>query len=140
GTIMLQEAVQASQPITLEFRPTNGGNPILRNVVLSPTGAYAVADIPVGEYALAIKGAKWLRTVITVNTTNNNAANATIRAGDANDDNSADALDLAILIGAFNTVPDDAGWNPAADFNCDDSADALDLALLIANFNTTGDA
>ncbi len=56
-------------------------------------------------------------------------------AGDANDDQSVDFLDLSILAQSYNGS---GGKNWAqGDFNGDGSVDFLDLAILAQNYNTT---
>jgi hypothetical protein len=62
-----------------------------------------------------------------------------LRAGDANDDNSADVLDLDLLIQSFDTCLGDPNFIATSDFNYDGCTDVLDLDLLFRNFDTVGD-
>lgn len=64
---------------------------------------------------------------------------ATLRAGDANNDNTVDVLDLDAQFQAFDSQAGHLDFDPGADFNCDDSVDVLDLDLLMQNFDQQGD-
>jgi len=142
GTISLEGATNLSQPATFEFRPTDSSEPFRRDVTLRGNGSFFLAALPPLNYNVRIKSPQWLAKATPVDLRSADVSGfvASLRAGDANDDNSADALDLAVLINAFNTTNGlDAAYNQAADFNTDGSVDALDLALLIDNFNTEGD-
>jgi len=140
GAIFLQSAANSAQSIDFTFRPTTG-SAFTRTATLDASGTYSLANIPFGNYTVAIKGAKWLRKNITVNARVGNVlnANATLLAGDANNDNFADISDLLLLISAYNKVAPNAGFSDAADFNCDGSNDIADLLLLVANYNKQGD-
>ncbi len=140
GTVALQGIVNAAQPIGFTFRPTVG-SAFTRNATLTASGGYSLTNIPAGTYTLSIKGAKWLRKNIAVNSGAGNVANAnaTLRAGDANNDNFVDISDLILLIGAYNQSSPAAGYNATADFNADGSNDIADLLLLISNYNQQGD-
>ena len=58
---------------------------------------------------------------------------------DANDDNTVDATDFGVFVGAYNsdsTVPG-SGYDPAADFNNDGSGRRHRLwRLFVGNYNT----
>ncbi len=141
GRIALQSCVNSVQPIEFTFRPT-AGSVFTRTVTLNATGAYTLSNIPFGEYSVSVKGAKWLRKTISVNANTGDVtnANATLLAGDANNDNFADISDLLLLIGHYNQVSPNAGFSDAADFNCDGVNDISDLLLLIGNYNKQGDS
>lgn len=143
GNILLQGSPGVTANIRFEFRPTTGGDSLIRHITAGPLGLFTFADIPPGTYDIAVKGGKWLqRTVHNVNTSDNsNITNLRIflLAGDANDDNSVDVLDLDMLIQSFDALSGDNNWNPNADFNSDMSVDVLDLDLLIQNFDLMGD-
>jgi hypothetical protein len=64
---------------------------------------------------------------------------ATLRAGDTNEDNAVDITDLLTLIGAYNQVAPATSYLEAADFNGDGINDIADLLLLIANYNREGE-
>jgi hypothetical protein len=147
GVIILEDSVNATQEITFEFRPAAGGASTTRKVTLVPhispsAGSYTIDDVLPGTYVVHIKGAKWLAKNLTVTTNGGDvvAFNATLLAGDANNDNAVDVLDLDQLIQSFDKCESDLGFLNGPDFNCDGCADVLDLDLLIRNFDQAGDA
>ncbi len=141
GIIALQGTQNAVQPITFTFHPTTG-SAFTRYATLNFAGSYTVDNIPSGQYIVSIKGAKWLRKNISVDVrlANITNANATLLAGDANNDNFADIADLLLLIAHYNQASPNAGYSDAADFNCDGVDDIADLLLLIGNYNKQGDS
>ena len=146
GVITLEGCVSSaisSQSVTFQFRPQPSGSPFTQTVKLNPDGSYAVPGIPTTAYNVAIKASKWLQVVKPFNPAAANPAafNATLLAGDANNDNSVDATDFGIFVSAYNSdvgVPG-SGYDPAADFNCDGAVDATDFGLFVGNYNTVGD-
>lgn len=142
GHITLQNAVNQAQPLTFEFRPTDATQPFVRAVTLNADRTFSLAGIPRKAYHVRIKGAKWLAKVLTVDTTNGDVSevNTTLRAGDANNDNAVDIVDLLLLIAHYNQVSPNAGYVEAADSNCDGITDIVDLLLLIGNYNMLGDS
>ena len=105
-------------------------------------GNFTVSNALPQSYTIAIKGAKWLQKTIPADSTNGPVVNLniTLPAGDANNDNSVDTSDFAVLLGAYNgdaTIPG-SGYDPAADFNGDGAVDASDFALLVGNYNAEG--
>ena len=146
GTITLQDIFNVAQTLFGIFRPI-GGYALLypevftREITLNPDGSFNLDTVPPGTYEVSVKGAKWLRKNVMLDNSTGPVTTFALDllAGDANDDNSVDVFDLALLIQAFNSVPGDPNWNEACDFNCDSSVDIFDLDLLIRNFNTEGD-
>jgi len=140
GTILLQASEDLAQPITFAFRPKNGGAAITRQQTLGPDGSFVFDDVPAGDYNLAVKGKKWLRTVAPVDAASGDAYGIVILlpTGDVNNDNSVDIQDLSLMADAFFTAPGDTSWNPNADLNGDDTVDIADLSLLADNFFTEG--
>jgi hypothetical protein len=140
GVVTLQHCLDRAQPITFEFRPADGSNPLTRTTVLDADGAFFFNDIPLGAYHLAIKGDRWLRRVIPVNAGGDvSGVMAALLAGDINHDNVVDDADLELLRAAFGSRPGDPNWNPPADLNCDGVVDEADLLLLHSNFGQAGD-
>ncbi len=139
GTIALQSCPTTGVTVTLEFRLA-GGN-FTRTVVLNAAGTYTLTGIPKANYMVAIKGVKWLRKVLAVNTTGGNASgvNTTLKGGDANGDNIVDINDLLLLIGSYNQVRGIGNYTASTDFNNDGVDDISDLLLLISNYNQLGD-
>jgi hypothetical protein len=130
-----------NQPLTLEFRPADGSGAFLRSITLNPDGSFALGGIAPKKYNLAIKGGKWLRRVIAVDTSGGNAAGVTanLLPGDINNDNIVTIADLGLLADAFNTTPSSGNWNANADLNCDGKVNIADLGLLADNFGRSGD-
>ena len=127
--------------ITFEFRPKPSGNKIIRTANIGANGNFALTNIPTGNYNLAVKSAKWLQKVtpLDLRGADQTTFAVTLLGGDADDSNSCDVLDLALLIEAFGTVLGDANYTDVTDFNCDQAVDVLDFAVLVANFGTIGD-
>jgi hypothetical protein len=142
GRLTLQGAINQAQPVVFEFRPTDGTQPFLRTLTLNPNRTFQINEIPKGNYNVWIKADRWLAKVIAADMTNSSVSGVqvTLNAGDANNDNSVDVLDLDVLIRGFDTAEGDAGFLEGADFNADDFVDVLDLDLLVRNFDETGDA
>jgi hypothetical protein len=53
--------------------------------------------------------------------------------GDCNGDGSVDTQDLLVLVAAWGTAADEAGYNAAADLNGDWAVDVCDLLMLVAD-------
>jgi hypothetical protein len=142
GTITLEDIVgtAAAQRITLTFRPSDNAPEFTRRVMLAPNGTFTVYDVPATNYVVHIKGKKWLATNVNVNTMSGSVTGvtATLKAGDSNDNNMIEVLDLDRLIQAFDADPNAPNWNEDADSNCDGSVDVLDLDILIRNFDLEG--
>lgn len=140
GTVTLQGAVSASQPITLTFTATDNSTTFTRTVTPAANGAFTVADIPLKSFQIAIKGRKWLRALTNADASQvpQPTLSATLRAGDANDDNTVDITDLLALIAAYNSTTPNAPYLDAADLTGDGTVDITDLLLLIGNYNQTG--
>jgi hypothetical protein len=141
GTVTLEDCDNsAGEPITLEFRPTNGDPILTRCGLIGADGSYITAAPP-GDYDVWIKAPKWLAETTTADTTGGpvTGVNVTLLGGDANNDNGVDVFDLDVLIQSFDADPSAPNWlNGAADFNCDESVDVFDLDILIRNFDELG--
>ena len=85
-----------------------------------------------------IKGSKYLATKNLFDNRNGDLLSVTLLAGDVNDDNFCDVLDLDGLITAFGTLKDEIGFDDRADLNSDGAVDVLDLSLFITNFGKEG--
>jgi kumamolisin len=141
GTVTLPDCVHSAQPVSFEFRYTDGSGSFTRMLTLSASGAFSLNNVPRGSYDLAIKGSKWLQKVVPVDVTSGPVASltATLLPGDVNGDNQVDILDLGGLADAFNTSQGQAAFNANADLNCDGKVDITDLGLLADNFGKQGD-
>ena len=60
-------------------------------------------------------------------------------AGDIDNNNNINGIDLSAIVAAYNTADGDAAYNPLADFDCSGTVGGLDLSALIANYNLQGD-
>ena len=143
GTITLDSFPNAAQPLTFQFRPTDGSASFTRMVTPNMDGTFQILNVPAKSYNVAIKGAIWLQKVVAVDTTNGpvSGVNVTLPGGDANNDNSVDVLDFGILVNAYGGSSKMAGSNydPTADFNGDGSVDVLDFGILVNNYGVVGD-
>src|SRR5262249_16689824 len=110
-------------------------------VTLNADHSFALNGIPRGHYTLHVKADKWLARNFDLDITQQDVAGitATLRVGDANNDNRVDILDLGMLADTFNPTPASPNWNANADFNGNGKIDIVDLGLLADNFNTRGD-
>lgn len=141
GTVTLQECLKPAQSVDFEFRPTDNTAKFTRTVILNADGSFALKNLPAKAYKLAIKGQKWLRKVMDVDTSVGNVTTVavTLTAGDTNNDNKVDLDDLGNLANAFDTKPGDTLYDANSDLNCDDLVNLDDLGLLALNFDTAGD-
>jgi hypothetical protein len=142
GRLTLQGmAASAPQQALFTFRSTSGGPAFSVEVTLNADHTFALNGIPRDHYTLHVKADKWLARNFDLDITQQDAAGltATLRVGDANNDNRVDILDLGMLADAFNATPASPHWNANADFNGDGKVDITDLGLLANNFNTHGD-
>ena len=144
GTARLEGLSVAAppQPITVEFRSADGTAAFRKTVSINLGGAFTLTAIPAKRYSLWFKGATWLAQTATADATNGNAVGLSVLlpAGDANGDNSCDATDFGVLVGAYNSAANvpGSGYDATADFNLDGSVDATDFGLLVGNYNTVG--
>ena len=129
------------QPITFQFRPTDGSDAFTRTQTLGADGSFHFGDIPDNQYRVAVKAANWLQQVVNIDT-NAGAASfgVTLPGGDANNDNTVDPTDFGILVDAYDTSASVAGsgYDARADFNGDGVVDNSDFGILIGNYNLTG--
>ncbi len=99
-------------------------------------GAYLFNDVPSGTHTITFAHDGFLTTVVTDVTVTENVANElctyTLKAGDLNNDQVVDILDLAMCAAAFDTA------NPIADVNADGVVDIYDLVLIGKNFKLSG--
>ncbi len=140
GNVALQQAVNLAQPMTFEVRAPGGAALFTITQTLGSLGEFSFV-VPSGSYDIAIKGSKWLRSVVSVDASAGDVSgvSASLKGGDANNDNFVDISDLLLLIGAYNQVAPAAGYLDAADFTCDGTDDISDLLVLISNYNQQGD-
>ena len=144
GSVGLGLASNApNQPITFVFTAQSNGAISTFTLPIGPAGGFSAYPLnPLETYDVTIQGSKWLKRRLTITTTYDyGLLNTALIGGDANGDNSVDASDFGILVGAYNSesgVPG-SGYDAAADFNCDGSVDASDFGILVGSYNQTGD-
>ena len=147
GTIALEGvpniglAVQPVGPVFLQFTGANGNQ--VRPVILGSDGTYTAYVNPDVYSTIKAKNPNWLRKLLASNVDLNRddvgGINGTLLAGDANNDNAADIMDLSILIAHYNQTAPANGYSILCDFNRDGTNDIGDLLLLIGNYNKLGD-
>ena len=139
GNITLQGLVSGAPARTVTFTPTSG-SPFTQTVSIGANGIYSFAGIPAGSYSVRLTSVKYLASTVNVTVLpgETTTLNATLKAGDANNDNAADIRDLLLLIAHYNQVAPSNDYSEACDFNSDDRNDIADLLLIIANYNQIG--
>ena len=129
--------------VTFQFRPTDGSAAFTQSVSLNGDGSFSLTNLPAKKYTVWIKGTRWLAKVVPLDLTNGSASNlnATLTAGDANNDNSVDVLDFGILVNAYGGQIGAANsdYDYAADFNADGKIDVQDFGLLVNSYGSVGD-
>ncbi len=111
-------------------------------VPLAADGGYSFVTSRRGATDLRFSVAGYLRKRATnANITNNGPSglNASLTAGDVNNDNEIGPADFSALSAAFGTFDGDAGYVQAADLNRDGEIGPLDFAILAGNFGEFGD-
>ena len=146
GTVSLQSVAAGNlgQSITFTLTPTGttGGSPTTQTVTLAASnGAFTLSNVVPGTYTLGVKGSKWLRKNVAVNTTGGNLTglNVPLLGGDFNGDNQVSGADFLGLRSAYGSTPTAANWNPNADFNCDGQVSGADFLVLRSNYGKIGD-
>ena len=138
----MQETAQAAQPVTLEFRPVRGGTTQTFTTTLAGDGSFDVRGVYPDTYYLAVKGYKWLRSVVplTVGTTPVSKVQIALLGGDANGNNVIDIADFGLLVNAYNSDATiaNSGYDIRADFNDDGTVDIADFGLLVNNYGLHG--
>ena len=142
GSLVLEKAVHAAQIITFECRPTDGSAAVTQTQTLSASGAFALTGLPAKSYNVAVKGAKWLRTITPVDASNGTMTGitASLSGGDADNSNVVDIADFGLLVNAYggDSSVSGSGYDTRADFNCDGIVDIADFGLLVNNYGLTG--
>ena len=143
GLVTLEGTTHSQQPVTFTFRPTDGSAALPQTVTLQANGGFLIAGIPAGHYTVHIKGAKWLAKNVAFDATNSSLSNVavTLRAGDANNDNSVDPTDFGLFVSAYNSSVNIPGssYDASCDFNEDGAVDPTDFGLFVGNYNAQGD-
>ncbi len=145
GTASLQGVASGlqSQPLVFTLTPTGttAGSAASQTVTTASNGAFTLANVPVGTYTLSVKGSKWLRKSVSVDTTSGSVSGVSIalRGGDLNGDNLVSFADFIVLRNALGSSAGKANWNPTADLDGDGQVTKADLSILQSNYGKRGD-
>lgn len=146
GTALLQGTASGllSQPLVFVLTPTGasaGNATVTQTVTTSANGAFTLANVAPGTYTLSVKGSKWLRKSVAVDTTGGSVSgmSITLRGGDLNGDNLVSFTDFVVLRKAYGSNAGKANWNPNADLNSDGQVTMADLSILQSNYGKQGD-
>ena len=144
GTLHLEGIASTApdQPTTFVFRPLDNSGDIKQTILVPASGNFSLT-VPRNNYILHVKSDKYLASNVPVDATGTTAGplQATLPAGDANNDNSVNIADFGRLINAYGSQQSDptSGYDANADFNGDGTVDIADFSLLTANFGAEGD-
>jgi hypothetical protein len=146
GHVILEDfdGAVAGQAVTVEIRDAAGANVLdTKTGVLDAGGNFTVSTAIRGSVTVAVKGSHWLNQLhfAPINLTNFGIFGLSYQLinGDANDDNTNDIGDYALISASFNKSLGDPGYIAGADLSGDDSVDIGDYAILSANFGLSGD-
>lgn len=145
GKVTLASAIAGSTadlPITIEVRNVGSSTALeSRTVQLSPDGSYSFVSPLRGNYALAFKGDRWLRSVtstMSIQSAQTDGVNITLTPGDVNGDNTINLTDFSQLSSAYGATPASPFWNAHADLNLDGTVNLVDFSLLSTNYGKSG--
>ena len=129
--------------MTVEFY--QGGNPTpvhTFNVSTDINSDFEIPNLTPGMYTITVKNSHTLKRVkadVTLNAGMNGVDFGTMLEGDVNDNNLVNLLVFSILIGTYNKVSGDVGYDSRADLNNNGVVNLLDFSLLIGNYNVSGE-
>ena len=112
-------------------------------VTTTTSGDFLIPVLKSGRYDICVKGAHTLRKCkpnVQLDPPITWVDFGTLLEGDANGDNTINAIDASIMATSYWKADGEAGFAPGADFNEDDYIDALDASLMASNYWKTGDA
>jgi kumamolisin len=140
GTVTLPDCVNMAQTLSFEFRPQTGSTNFTVTQALTASGGFSLT-VPRASYKLAIKGSKWLQKVVAADASGGAVSGlaVTLPAGDINNDNAVNIVDLGLMADTFGKSQGQTGFNPNADLNCDNKVDIFDLGILADFFGQNGD-
>ena len=145
GTASLQSVPSGlqSQPLVFVLTPTGttAGSAISQTVTTASNGAFTLANVSPGTYTLSVKGSKWLRKSVSIDTTKGSVSGVSfaLRGGDLNGDNLVSFADAVVLRNAYGSSAGKPNWNPAADLNGDGQVTKTDISILQSNYGKRGD-
>ena len=120
------------------------GTDVYTDTVLTTdtSGDFLLPSVDVDTYDMTAKGTHTLRVRlhdVEVLTPTTDVDFGTLPEGDANGDNTVNAIDASIMATAYWTSKGGPGFDGRADFNEDGTINALDASLLATNYWRTGD-
>lgn len=142
GSVILQGRDDYSGELTVQMFKVGEATP---TYIFMPTtdsnGQFALSNMEVGTYEIAVKHSQTLQVVETVTMVagTNTFDFGTLLAGDVNDNNAISLEDFSILAAVFNTTTGDQTFDARADLNGDGVVGLEDFSLLAGNFNITGE-
>lgn len=129
------------EPMEFQLLLPSGTVTLTTMVTIDQSGDFVVPGIPEGTYDATVKGFHSLRTrvngiqvVFPVTAVDF----GTQPEGDANNDNTVNAIDASIMASAYWKTKGSPGYDARADFNNDGTIDALDASLLATNYWKNG--
>lgn len=127
-------------PISVDLRK-QGGERVLSTINLQKNGRFALNDLSIGTYEVFFKADHWLgktfkNLLVFANVTGLKAA---LFNGDADNNNTVNAQDAALVKKASGSRPSAKKWNPNADLNGDNKINRLDAQILQKNLGQVGD-
>lgn len=150
GSIILQGIPPAPNaqwqiPLQIKLYTDNNLVPVYSfDVTTDQNGSFVTPEISTGGiYTIAVKGNHTLQRVKTgqiLNAGNNNISFGTLIEGDADNNNTVNLFDFAILLSTYNKTAADLDYDNRGDFNNDGIVNLFDFALLLASYNQVGEA
>ena len=144
GTVQFDSIVPtaAAQPVTFEFRSTDGSTTVSSTQSVPASGAFSIPNLPRKAYTVRIKSPKYLAVRVNVDASGGDVSNvnAFVYGGDATDDNIVDVGDFGVLVNSYlgdASIPG-SGYDARADFNGDGVVDVGDFGVLVNNYLKTG--
>ena len=136
-------------PATVEFFEP-GSDPFTEPAVYSFSGTTSYSDSPSeqalcriyeiepGTYDVTAKCDGTLMNIsreVIITDPTTTIYMGTLVAGDCNNDNLIDYIDLGIVLTGYDAIPIDLDWNPGADLNANDLIDFADLGLVLGHYD-----
>lgn len=140
GQINVQSSANiAGENVSFILRQSSG-DLLTRTVTVGANGNVELSGIPRDVLMIQIKARKWLSVRFLADTRSGSLTlpPLVLKAGDVNDDNAVDYLDLLALMRAFNSARSAPAYFEVADFNANGTVDIADLLLLLENYNQVG--
>ena len=131
-------------PVTVDFyvAPDMTTPVFSYNVMTNQNGVFAINNIPLGAYTIAVKNSHTLRRVKqsqTIASGTNTIDFGTLLEGDGVDNNIVNVFDLSLLATSFGKSTGEPGFDARVDFNHDGTVNIFDLSLMASNYSKTGE-